>query len=262
MQEIAKIKLIKTSPAEGWINSLRKETRLPYLIKSSPYYEEKFRLLSTSHDFILTIGELRSHFGIYPHEMMDIKNCLVRAENLYKDGARKRLFLSKTGKLLKNSRMSDRWREAVEYFLLFNDYPDHLFPPSFEILVHEEKNGLKLSLQIFRSTTSEDIKRNWSIIAEYQSILPTLLKEKPLRKDLVVISINKRTKKSCLHHALTTGRKRSTVTQEKLIHIQRLKGTRKQSEIAQEIGLPKYDTPRIGAYDRRYKNKLEAIEFY
>jgi len=262
MKEIPEILHIKTTPAEAWIGSLKKEGNLREEIAYSKFFEEKFRLLTTSKDFLLRIGELRTKFGIYYQEFSDINKCLIWAENLYINKSKKGEFEREIDKCLNDFRMSQRWRPVLESFLIFNVIADYLFPPPFDIEVTPNGDKFILKIEIYRSTTEKDIKNNWKIIKKHQTLLKPLRDDTPLDKDNLTFSLDPKTKKPIILPNYSMGRKRSS-TSERILKVQKLKKQKyKNKDIAREIGLSELDSYTVNAYDNRYRKRLEGVEFY
>lgn len=262
MLEIKEISQVKTPPAEKWIGSLQKEGVLHSEMKCSTFFKEKFKLLMTSQNFILSIGEIRSKFNIYPSEFTDIGKCFNWATALYKNKKNKKLFDIQINNLLDKFKMSIRWRRAIEFFLLFGEYPEHLFPPSFNIRMVEYKTGLELQLIIYRSTTRKDIIKYWELIRKHQSLLRPLKPNKLLQKEHITFSLNPKTKKGTILPNYILNRKKSS-TSSRILETQKLKKQRyKSKEIAKKFGLLEGDASVISTYDIRYKKYLEEAEFY
>lgn len=262
MQEVPEIFRVKMSPVEKWIISFQEERVLRSEMECSLFFKKRFKILMASQNFILNIEKLRSDFNISPLKFTDIEKCLCWAKILYKNKKKKKLFDLEINNLLKKFMMSTRWRSAVEFFLLFDKYPKHLFPPPFDIMIRKLKTGLEFQLIIYRSTTRKDLIKYWKLIKRGQTLLAPLKPDKPLQKGQITFSLDPKTGKGIILPNYSLGRKRLS-TSPRILDTQRLKKQKyKNKEIAKNFGLLEGDASIIGTYANRYKKTIEETEFY
>ena len=88
--------------------------------------------------------------------------------------------------LLLAANASKRWKDAIEYFVIFNNKKSyHLFPEPFILLLKEDEKGIMhLTLEIFPDTSIKDIKNKWEIIETNKKGLASSYKK--LKKSKII----------------------------------------------------------------------------
>lgn len=241
-----------------WIMSLREESGLKHKLQVNPLYKKQLELVLSTNDLILIAGKIRSKFGIYCDDLIEIDNCIEWAENLHKKD--RDSFDLKISTILASYNMSERWRPAIEYFIIFNKFPTHLLPPPFEIKLLTSNSIL--NLQLFRSTRLEDIETNWNIIKDFCSLIPPISKVKNKQyRNRAGFLIDNETRQLRFMPAHIPNRKRKSPKQAIALKASKLSNVKTLSQLATEAGLSKYDNSLIGAHKSNLKKKLATIEF-
>ncbi len=155
---------------------------LKYPKKDKPTAErkEKFSLIFYNKKFIKEVKSIRKKFGIPKKGLTTKKACewiqKIDLKNYDKD----------LEDLLLVANASERWKDAIEYFMIFNNKkPYHLFPEPLISYFQEDKKGfMHLRLEIFLDTSIKDIKNNWETIENNKKALVSSYKK--LKKSKVI----------------------------------------------------------------------------
>lgn len=156
--------------------------------------KDKFSLLFYNNVFIKEIEKIRINFDI-PKNGFDKKEGAADAVVWHRK-VKKNSFDKIINELLIKINASDRWKEPIEYFILFNDQkPYHLFPEPFTFYIKMDKNRvLHLIMEVFPNTSLEDIKKKWPEIEKNKQILFSpnqKIKDKEKQKSFLILDTKK-----------------------------------------------------------------------
>lgn len=146
---------------DGWVFSLQEQRRIAPITKNIKQ-EEKFKILLTRESFTKGIEKLRKAFQIpnngFNNEETD--DVLRWAKKLYGNTNKKQEFFYKYKQLFITVGISSRWREIIDYFLLYNvNASNFLLPPPLEIMWDSQGERLRLTIELFKDTTLDDLKK-------------------------------------------------------------------------------------------------------
>lgn len=234
------------TPAGGWLSSLSENTIKPDQ-PISKLQREKFLILQSNQEFLLRMARIRTKFGIFTKTF---KDQLEWAKNLYKTkktSETKSDFDKEIQKLLHDFHISERWQQAIEYYVIFNKSPKNLIPPALDFCFGDNLHSI--TIKINRNTTLDDIKETWKEIEKSKSALKVLSEKYETDDGRRILKFRKPKK----HTPIREFQKYKKTYQL------RQKGL-KYRDIAKQLGINDYSV--VGIYIKRFKKAIRENELY
>lgn len=256
-----KTKVLSES-AEKWILDLLKSTdRIPEPIVI-PKRKEKLLILFHNPDFIKDINRLRLSLGIPVNGFRknELQRSINWAKKLYEHRKNKHKFEKQLKEIIKKFRVGNPWRQAIDYFLLYNDKnADHLIPYPVDIQQIFIDDEITLNLRICKDTEISDIERIWPEIKRNQIILgfPGNNQISEAKEDKILV-LDRKTKKLWKVKDSPTKKFKSYKEFERHRKAYEMREAGKAyKEIANALKCP-YSL--VGTYIQRFKNAIKENE--
>jgi hypothetical protein len=147
------------------------------MISEDKKQKEKFRILLCREDFINGIDQLRKDFNIPKNGFNEGGlESLEWARLLFENVSTKEEFNYKFRDFLNNIRVSVRWKEIIDYYLLYNvNASDFLLPSVIEVTEDFKKGEHRLIIELYKDTTIEDLKKFYKQV--FKKVQPYLGKD-------------------------------------------------------------------------------------
>jgi len=210
--------------------------------------EERFIAYSYKAEFQEQVKSLRALHNI-PELGFDNLNHALKVFNVPEES-----YQSDLENALDTLDIDERWLQTIEYYLLYNNIPEHeLMPKSVAIKFrpNERSGRQELFIQLFPETQKKDIEIEWNVIKMFISMLELsndadLNTEKSRKKFIENENLKEFNK-------LQRKKKRTGLKKKRRAYELRMEG-KKYSEIAKII---KCDTDQVSAYILRYKKDIK-----
>jgi len=233
---------------ERWFNSITTNAVEPKPIVSKSQ-KLKFHILLSNPDFLLKVRALRKMLGL-PIKYNEAQKHKSRIEKLYQN--------YNITTLLQDFKVSDRWRNAIEHYVIFNKISEHLFPPDIIYGVYNDRQSILITTN--RNTTLEDIKRIWKDIEQLKSFLYVFNGAHKTPNGIIFTPQNGKLTEVNL---FKTKRKMNMTEFNKYKKAYELRGRGvKCKPIAEQLGIGKGNYPRVGIFINRFKRIIRENELY
>lgn len=215
--------------------------------KKQKLYKQKIDLMSFREDFREELDQFRQKHDIPVSGFTDFEDCISWSKKQNREE-----YDLELNRLLGKFAIAIRWREAIEYFILFNSSEAWLVLPSsvgLKMMQDSETGGMGLFLQIYKDTKVEDIKLSWSSIQMMKGLIKPYDEDAPQNMPRFLTRSRKISNKK--DRKLESG----SLKLQKKIYELHLEG--KSSREIGRIVNRSYDTVNI--YLHRFKKELESV---
>ena len=245
--------------AEEWVTTLMPDFHFKESLEAPKSQRNKLLVFLCNKELRKAIEAIREEFTIPVVGLKDKVKAKEWAEKLYCSPKNKTCYFNEISRLLEVFNASQRWENALQYYVLFNKKSfDHLIPLPFDAGIRvDEENKRHLSLELYSDTTLEDIKLFWPEISALKTPLDRFQDDNTNTGEFILV-LDKSKKKLTKSYVQKTGRLKKPFDLPGNLKIYDLKNKGlKYKEIAETVKL----NQKTISYDdvSRILNRFEKI---